>query len=94
MLAITTGSILHTWIYNQTNRSILVGGILMHFTQNLALIFLGGIFGKFNLPPAFWPVWFVFNSVAAFIIVRCHGLEKNTLPDSRKQDPLHSGIKK
>lgn len=53
---VTLGSVLHTWIYNNTQRSILVAGFLMHFTQNATLIFLGGIFERFSMPPAYWAV--------------------------------------
>ena len=50
MVSVILGSVIHTWTYNITGRSILVGGILMHFSQNAAMVLLGGIFADFRMP--------------------------------------------
>jgi len=69
--SVAIGAILHTWIYNQTGRNILVAGILMHFTQNATMIFLAGIFDGYSMPPAFWPMQFVTTAlVAAWVAMR------------------------
>lgn len=71
--SVTLGSIIHTWVYNNTGRSILVAGVLMHFTQNAAMIFLGGIFDEFLLPPSFWPVLLMTTAVISGAIVLIYG---------------------
>jgi membrane protease YdiL (CAAX protease family) len=73
MLSVALGSILHTWIYNNTGRSILVAGFLMHFTQNATLILLGGIFDRFAMPPAYWTVVLVVTAAAAVLVVLLYG---------------------
>ena len=50
ILSVALGSVLITWVYNNTRRSILVAGFLMHFAQNASLILLGGIFDGFTMP--------------------------------------------
>ncbi len=74
LIAVPVGSVLHTWVYNRTGRSILVAGILMHGAQNATLVVLGGIFDRFRLPPAFWPVFAVVAGVIAFLLVRTQAL--------------------
>jgi membrane protease YdiL (CAAX protease family) len=69
------GSILHTWIYNNTGRSILVAGILMHFMQNALVIFLGGIFDSFKMPPAYYAVLAVVLGLVSILVVIVWGPE-------------------
>jgi membrane protease YdiL (CAAX protease family) len=73
LLSVTSGSVLITWVYNNTGRSILVAGFLMHFTQNATLIFLGGIFERFQMPPGYWTVVLVETAVASAVIVLRYG---------------------
>jgi membrane protease YdiL (CAAX protease family) len=73
LVAVCLGSIIHTWAYNNTGRSILVAGILMHFTQNAAMIFLSGIFDEFTVPPAYWPVLLAVTAVVSITLVLIYG---------------------
>lgn len=73
IVAVTLGSIIHTWAYNNTGRSILAAGMLMHFTQNAAMIFLGGIFDEFSLPRAYWPALLAVTAVIAGTFVLIYG---------------------
>jgi membrane protease YdiL (CAAX protease family) len=75
MVGVTAGSVLHSWAYNNTGRSIAVAGVLMHFTQNATLIFLGGIFDYHTTPTLFWPVLAVLTIITACIIVGLFGGE-------------------
>jgi membrane protease YdiL (CAAX protease family) len=69
LMAVPIGNIFHTWIYNNTGRSILVAGILMHFARNASLVFLVGNFERFTLPPAYHPVELVVLVLTAGIIL-------------------------
>jgi membrane protease YdiL (CAAX protease family) len=72
IISVTIGSILHTWAYNNSGRSILIAGILMHFTHNASLIFLGGIFDRFEIPPSYWSVILITTLLAATaLLIRC-----------------------
>ena len=73
ILSVAMGSILITWVYNNTGRSILVAGFLMHFSQNATLIMLGGIFDSFTMPPAYWTVMLVETVIAVLLVVSCYG---------------------
>jgi membrane protease YdiL (CAAX protease family) len=75
MAGVTAGSVLHTWSYNNTGRSIAVAGVLMHFTQNATLIFLGGIFDVHTTPTLFWPILAFLTIISASIIVGLFGGE-------------------
>ena len=75
MIAVPAGSIIHTWSYNNTRRSIAVAGILMHFVQNASLIFLGGIFDQYTVPTLFWPVLTCLTVVVAIILVWQYGAQ-------------------
>lgn len=56
VLMVVLVSVIHTWSYNNTGRSILVAGILMHFFSNATIIFLGGIFDQFSMPHLYYAV--------------------------------------
>lgn len=73
ILSVALGSILITWVYNNTGRSILVAGFLMHFAQNASLILLGGIFDSFTMPPAYWAVVLVETAIAAGLVLFFYG---------------------
>jgi uncharacterized protein len=73
ILSVALGSVLITWVYNNTGRSILVAGFLMHFSQNATLIMLGGIFDSFTIPPAYWTVMLVETVIAVLLVVSCYG---------------------
>jgi membrane protease YdiL (CAAX protease family) len=73
ILSVAMGSVLITWVYNNTGRSILVAGFLMHFSQNATLIMLGGIFDAFTMPPAYWAVMLVETAIAAGLVVFFYG---------------------
>jgi membrane protease YdiL (CAAX protease family) len=73
ILSVAMGSVLITWVYNNTGRSILVAGFLMHFSQNATLIMLGGIFDAFTMPPAYWVVMLVETAIAAGMVVFFYG---------------------
>lgn len=69
ILAVTLGSVIHTWVYNNTGGSILVAGILMHFAQNATMIFLGGIFDEFTLPSSYWLIQLCTTAIIAAILI-------------------------
>ncbi len=73
ILSVTLGSVIITWTYNNTGRSILVAGFLMHFVQNAAMILLTGIFDNVTLPPAYWTVVLIESAIAAGVIVLRYG---------------------
>lgn len=73
ILSVTLGSILITWVYNNTGRSILVAGFLMHFAQNASLILLGGIFDGFTMPSLYWAVMLIETAIAAALVVIFYG---------------------
>jgi len=73
VISVTLGSVIHTWAYNNTRRSILVAGLLMHFTQNVAMIFLGGIFDDFKMPPSYWLVLPVTTLIIVMLLVGIYG---------------------
>ncbi len=73
ILSVPLGNVLITWIYNNTGRSILVAGFLMHFAQNASLIFVAGIFERFTMPLAYWTVVLVMSAFAALLIVIIYG---------------------
>jgi hypothetical protein len=50
-----------------------VAGLLMHFTQNVAMIFLGGIFDDFKMPPAYWLVLPVTTLIIVMSLVWIYG---------------------
>jgi membrane protease YdiL (CAAX protease family) len=73
LVSVILGSVIHTWIYNNTGRSILAAGILMHFSQNAAMVFLGGIFDGFSLPVNFWLLLPVVTALSVFLLVKFYG---------------------
>lgn len=76
IVSIILGSVIHTWAYNNTRHSILVAGVLMHFTQNIALIFLGGLFEEFSLPPTYWPILLLITGITAGVLVLVYRPQK------------------
>ena len=80
ILSVAMGSVLITWIYNNTGRSILVAGFLMHFSQNATFIMLGGIFDSFTVPPAYWTVALVETAIAILLVVFFYGSKTLTRP--------------
>lgn len=73
ILSVALGSVIITWVYNNTGRSILVAGFLMHFAQNATLILLGGIFDSFTMPSAYWAVMLVETAIVAALVVIFYG---------------------
>jgi len=69
ILSVALGSVLITWVYNNTSRSILVAGFLMHFAQNASMILLGGIFDGFTMPSSYWAVMLIETAMAAALVV-------------------------
>ena len=78
LLSVTLSNVLITWVYNNTGRSILVAGFLMHFAQNATLIFLAGIFERFTMPPFYWTVVLVVSAFATGLIVLIYGPKRLT----------------
>jgi membrane protease YdiL (CAAX protease family) len=66
-------SVLQTWIYNNTGRSTLVAGILMHLFANASLVFMAGIFDRFSMPDAYWIILIVLYSLVTATIVTVWG---------------------
>jgi len=75
ILAVTAASTLHTWAYNNTGRSILVAGILMHFLKNAAVIFMAGIFDQFAVSRGYWIVLPAVYILVVAVIVAIWGPE-------------------
>lgn len=73
IVSVTAGSVLHTWAYNNTGRSILVAGILMHFVRNATTIFMGGIFDRFAVPEGYWVALPIVYILAAVVVVGIWG---------------------
>jgi membrane protease YdiL (CAAX protease family) len=73
ILSVAMGSVLITWVYNNTGRSILVAGFLMHFSQNATFILLGGIFDTFTVPSAYWTVALIEIAIAAALVLFLYG---------------------
>jgi membrane protease YdiL (CAAX protease family) len=90
LAAVTIGNIIHTWAYNNIGRSILVAGILMHFVQNATMVFMGGIFDNFTVPPTYWLVWLVFTTIVSATLVLVYG--KQTLTRQPFEHRSHRGI--
>ncbi len=82
LLAVPAGSVLHTWVYNNTKRSILVAGVLMHFTRNLATILMAGIFDSFSMPIEYWLALPIVYLLAVVVVTTIWGPQTLT----RKQD--------
>jgi membrane protease YdiL (CAAX protease family) len=78
MITVTAASILHTWSYNHTGRSILVSGILLHFVQNATMIFIAGIFDQYTMPSLYQPILTVLTIVTAGILVWRYGTQTLT----------------
>ncbi len=76
-------SVIQTWAYNNTGRSTLVAGIMMHFLTNASLIFMSGIFDKFSMPSGFWIVSMSLYTISAVIIVVVWGPRTLTHPTDR-----------
>jgi membrane protease YdiL (CAAX protease family) len=91
VISVTLGSVIHTWVYNNTRRSILVAGLLMHFTQNVAMIFLGGIFDDFKMPPAYWLVLPVLTGITVVVLIAIYGARTLTRPSDRMDNPDLAG---
>ena len=93
MLSVVAGSILHTWAYNNSGRSIALAGILMHFVQNATLILLSGIFDQYTMPVLFWPIAAVLNSAVAMLLVwryGAHTLQDRNAKTSSSQDSINN----
>ena len=69
ILGAVASSVLQTWAYNNTGRSTLVAGFLMHFLANASLVLMAGLFDQFSLPEAYWIISTVIYLLAAVIIV-------------------------
>ena len=66
-------SVLQTWLYNNTDRSTLVAGIILHFLANASLVMMAGIFDNYSMPESFWWVSLLLYSLAAASIVILFG---------------------
>ena len=75
-LTTVLSSVLQAWIYNNTNRSTLVAGILMHLLANVSIVFVAGIFDKFSLPGAYWTISLLLYGLATTVIVVIFGPKK------------------
>ena len=62
-------SIVITWAYNNTGRSTLVAGILMHFLANVTLVFLAGNLERFAVPASYWVISPAINFAVAAVVV-------------------------
>ena len=68
VVIVILGSVLQTWGYNNTGRSILVGGILMHFFANAAVVFTNGIFSGYAATPSYSYIQIALNLLAVITI--------------------------
>ncbi len=82
-------SVLQTWIYNNTERSTLVAGIMMHFLANASLVVMAGIFGDYSMPDTYWWVSILLYSLATATIVILFG--PKTLADQKTWQNKQAG---
>jgi hypothetical protein len=54
MLMVPLGAVVMTWVYNNTQRSIL-SAVLLHFFQNFSLNLVAGLHGA--LPTGYWALF-------------------------------------
>ena len=90
---VVLGCILQTWGYNNSGRSILVGGILMHFLSNAAMIFTNGIFELYSTPPLYGYIQVGLNLLAVALIVviwKPATLNRGQFPTALETDPATS----
>jgi membrane protease YdiL (CAAX protease family) len=66
LFMVPMGAVLMTWVYNNTQRSIL-SAVLLHFFQNLTLNLLSGLHGA--LPTGYWALFAAVLSLLALAIV-------------------------
>jgi membrane protease YdiL (CAAX protease family) len=92
LLSVTLGSVIITWVYNNTRRSILVAGFLMHFAQNATMILLTGIFDSVNIPPTYWTVVLIESAIAVGAILLVYGSRTLKRPASSPGDKIRVRI--
>jgi membrane protease YdiL (CAAX protease family) len=70
LLMVPMGAVVMTWVYNNTQRSIL-SAVLLHFFQNFTLNLLSGLHGA--LPTGYWALFAGALSLLAVAIVAAWG---------------------
>lgn len=85
-------SVLQTWLFNNTERSTLVAGIIMHFLANASLVMMAGIFDKYSMPEVYWWVSILLYCLATAFIVILFGPKTlaRKLPWLKQQDKARS----
>ncbi|MBN1657172.1 MAG: CPBP family intramembrane metalloprotease [Anaerolineae bacterium] len=66
MAMVPLGAVVMTWVYNNTQRSIL-SAVLLHFFQNFSLNLVSGLHGA--LPTGYWALFAVTLGLAAAVVV-------------------------
>ncbi len=84
-------SVVITWAYNNTGRSTLVAGFLMHFLANVTLTFLAGNLERFAMPASYWVISPAINVAVAAAVVWIWGpktLSRRVTRRARQATPV------
>jgi hypothetical protein len=85
-------SVLQTWIYNNTESSTLVAGIMMHFLANASLVMMAGIFKSFAVPEGYWLISVLLYFLTTAVIVILFGPRTLARKQSWRAQPGEASV--